>query len=73
MPKHKEPHISSKEQAQSIGYVAGFVAFIVAYFSSEIALQSHPSHWIISFSAAFIFGLSAYLVTLWRHKRRSHK
>jgi len=73
MPKRKETKISSKEQAQSMGYLAGFIAFFIAYLGAEVALnlQPHPYHWISAFAVAASVGILAYVIARWRG--RQHK
>jgi len=40
--------ITRKEDAESIGYIGGFIGFLVAYVAAEASLDArpHPYHWL---------------------------
>jgi ABC-type antimicrobial peptide transport system permease subunit len=75
MPKHKEARITPKEQAQSVAYIGGLIAFFIAYLWAEaaLALRPHPYHWVTAFGIATLIGVAAYGLTIWRLKRRAQK
>ena len=73
MPKRNSLKLSPKEEAESVGYLAAFGGFFVAYLIAETALavRPHPIHWVTAFAGALFIGGAAYGVKLWRMKQHS--
>lgn len=71
MPKHRR-QITPKEDAESFGYIALFVGFLIAYIGAEIALaaRSHPYHWLTAGIGAALVGGTTYGVIYWQRTRR---
>lgn len=75
MPKHKHSHITPKQQAQSIAFIAGIISYLLAYMGAEAAFVSrpHPIHWMTAFALAALVGVPAYFLALRHYNHRIQK